>query len=200
MADMQRGWISSTVARWRAWSARRDERGAALVEAALILPTVIFLTFGAIEFGFAFNEQGTVRAASRSAARAASANPTVPAADFEAAAVDAATAVAANLVTGRPTTVWIYQATGSGAPPASCGTGRCAQYNWNGVAFVESGTGNWNPADRRACAGSSDRVGIYVSADHNYLTGFPAIAGEDDIELDAYTVMALEPDPLATGC
>ena len=52
-----------------------DERGAVLVEAAIMIPLVILLTFGAIEMGFAYNEQGTIRAATRTAARAASGRP-----------------------------------------------------------------------------------------------------------------------------
>ena len=74
---MGTGWMG----RWRAARADR-ERGAVLVEAAILIPLVVGLTFGAIEYGFAFNEQGTVRASTRTAARAASAVPLADPVDF----------------------------------------------------------------------------------------------------------------------
>ena len=39
----------------------RDDRGAVLVEAAFILPVVILIVFGIIEFGLAFKDTLTVR-------------------------------------------------------------------------------------------------------------------------------------------
>jgi hypothetical protein len=50
---------------------RADEQGTALVEFALILPILIALLFGVIEFGFAFNSNLEVRSASREGARLA---------------------------------------------------------------------------------------------------------------------------------
>jgi Flp pilus assembly protein TadG len=51
----------------------RDERGAAMVEFALILPLVLMLTFGAIDFGFAFSDAAGIKSATRSGARIGSA-------------------------------------------------------------------------------------------------------------------------------
>jgi TadE-like protein len=50
-----------------------DERGAAMVEFALILPLVLLLTFGAIDFGFAFSDAAGIKSATRSGARIGSA-------------------------------------------------------------------------------------------------------------------------------
>jgi Flp pilus assembly protein TadG len=51
----------------------RDQRGAAMVEFALILPLVLILTFGAIDFGFAFSDAAGIKSATRSGARIGSA-------------------------------------------------------------------------------------------------------------------------------
>lgn len=50
---------------------RRAQRGAALVEAAVVLPLLLALVFGVIDFGFAFNDLIQVRQGSREAARQA---------------------------------------------------------------------------------------------------------------------------------
>ncbi|MGY1610110.1 MULTISPECIES: TadE/TadG family type IV pilus assembly protein [unclassified Geodermatophilus] len=48
----------------------RDERGASVVEFALILPVLLVLVLGIAEFGHAFQVQGTLTAAAREGARA----------------------------------------------------------------------------------------------------------------------------------
>lgn len=55
----------------RAMSMRRtgEERGAAAVEFALVLPILIFLVFGIIEFGFVFNRWLSVTHAAREGVR-----------------------------------------------------------------------------------------------------------------------------------
>jgi len=47
----------------------RDDRGAAAVEFALVLPILVALTFGAIEYGRAYSAQVTVTNAARVAVR-----------------------------------------------------------------------------------------------------------------------------------
>jgi hypothetical protein len=58
---------------WDAVKKRRDERGAAMVEFAIILPLVLLLTFGLIDFGFAFADAAGIKSATRSGARIGSA-------------------------------------------------------------------------------------------------------------------------------
>ena len=48
---------------------RRGQSGASAVEFAIILPLLLVLVFGIIEFGLAFNRQQAFHAASREAAR-----------------------------------------------------------------------------------------------------------------------------------
>ena len=51
--------------------ARRDQEGAAAVEFALLLPLLVLLLFGMIEFGLAFNTRIQATNAAREAARQA---------------------------------------------------------------------------------------------------------------------------------
>jgi Flp pilus assembly pilin Flp len=51
--------------------ARRDQQGAAAVEFALLLPLLVLLLFGMIEFGLAFNSRIQATNAAREAARRA---------------------------------------------------------------------------------------------------------------------------------
>jgi Flp pilus assembly protein TadG len=48
---------------------RQDERGAALVELALVVPILMLLVFGIVEFGTAFNASQSLRQGVREAAR-----------------------------------------------------------------------------------------------------------------------------------
>jgi len=44
----------------------RDQHGAALVEAAIVMPLILLLTFGAIEFGIGFSQKAGIEAIARS--------------------------------------------------------------------------------------------------------------------------------------
>ena len=48
---------------------RTDDRWSALVEAVIIFPLVMLLTFGAIEFGIGFSQKGGLESISRAGAR-----------------------------------------------------------------------------------------------------------------------------------
>ena len=79
---------------FRIGNARRasGERGAVLVETAILIPVVLMITFGLIEFSSAYQSSSTATAASRSAARTASAEALLPTYATDAAAA-AATAL-----------------------------------------------------------------------------------------------------------
>lgn len=55
---------------------RDDERGSVMAEFALVLPVLLFILFGIIEFGIAFNRAQAVEAAAREGARLASLSST----------------------------------------------------------------------------------------------------------------------------
>lgn len=67
---------------------RSTDRGAAAVEAALVLPILLLLVFGIIDFGRMLNAQITVNEAAREAARAVSLGYTPDEVDDVGAALD----------------------------------------------------------------------------------------------------------------
>jgi len=54
--------------RRRGWRGQ-GSRGAALVEAALLLPILVLLTFGAVEYGLIYHDELRITTAARSGAR-----------------------------------------------------------------------------------------------------------------------------------
>lgn len=80
---------------------RRPERGAAAVEFALILPILLTLVFGIIEFGWAFGQQVSLGNAAREAARTMAIHWAEPGAEAEAIeeGLDAAPLVADATIT-----------------------------------------------------------------------------------------------------
>jgi Flp pilus assembly protein TadG len=175
-----------------------NERGAAAVEFALILPVLMLILFGIIEWSLMFKDALTVASATRAGARTASAQPRTPAfADNTALAV-------ARAVTALPNKsieeLWVYKARADGMPDsggfASCTT--CVKFTWDqtGQKFVRKPGTDWDPATQNACAGTSDAVGIYLKVDHQFITAFIAPSRE----LTDHTVMNLEPVPVFQGC
>ena len=57
---------------WRPAASKPRDRGAAAVEFALLLPVVLLLLFGIVDFGLALNAQITITQAAREGARLAS--------------------------------------------------------------------------------------------------------------------------------
>lgn len=66
-----------------------DEHGAVVLEFALLVPVLLMITFGMIDFGYAINRDAMVNNAARDAARAASLDS--PYSDIKAAAVSSLT-------------------------------------------------------------------------------------------------------------
>jgi hypothetical protein len=101
---------------------RRDQRGAAMVEFALILPIVLLLTFGLIDFGFAFADAAGIKSATRSGARIGSALSKQPGQlQSITAAVNAGLG---NSTRAQATEIVVYTASPNGfTPPSSCPQG-----------------------------------------------------------------------------
>lgn len=61
---------------WPVVNDRRSEAGSGMAEFALVLPVLLFILFGIVEFGIAFNRAQAVEAAAREGARLASISST----------------------------------------------------------------------------------------------------------------------------
>jgi hypothetical protein len=155
------------------------ERGQSLVELAIILPVLLLMVGGVVEFGLAFSADLTVEAASREAARSAAAmgnygtqgkcpntlsettvDPTILATvqtGLQHASVD---------MTGVQ--VLIFRANPGGSPTDDVNT-----YKWNGASFVKAG-GNWDSCSRHDgtfAGGQYDQIGVEVDYTYHSRTG-----------------------------
>jgi Flp pilus assembly protein TadG len=183
---------------WGRRGRRRDDRGIAAVEAAIITPIFMLVVIGIIEFGLAFKDQLAVTSAVRAGARIASAEPRIATFATDAAAQVAREGSALDLTDVQA--LWVYQADTSGHPVGAGGTfntcaTNCVTFGWNGSSFVQTG-GSWNATAQNACQGTQDSVGVYLSFKHPGVTQ----VFFDHLGLSSYTVMRFEPIPtMQTG-
>ncbi len=172
------------------------ERGAAMVEFALISPLFFFLLFAGIEMGLMFRAHLAVEDMSRNAARVASIQRNDPNADQ---AILQVIADRADALSGDVQKVIIYSADtlDAGLPAACIGPGdvpitvlnTCNAYGTEyedvpGDATLLQ-TGGLEAADRAQW----QNLGIYIEYEHQYVTGFL-----DTIVLRTTTVEVVELD------
>jgi hypothetical protein len=186
---------------------RGGEQGSVIVEAAIILPILILLIFGAIEFGIAFRDSAQVSASTRAGARIGSTLTDAPDAcapgdsgcvAFLDSIKDAVSDSLSDLTSAKPETLWIYRAGSKGNPvdgPNSCVT-HCSTYTWNDASqtWVAQASGNpWLRSARvaDACVNKLPAVAIRVTARQEAFTGLFG-----NRTLTHKTAMRLEPvDP-----
>lgn len=172
---------------------RRSERGGTLVEAAIIVPLLMLLTFGGIEYGIGFGQKGALESATRAGARKAAtltADPDI--------ALDTLPSVNAALdSTAVPELVrlWIYRRNGSFDPE----TGGCAT---DCVTFTPTGgdprhfdaataSGSWPlTSGRDGCSQNADRVSVKILGRFHFLTG---LVGKGTIDLRSSSTLQFEP-------
>jgi hypothetical protein len=97
--------------------------------------------------------------------------------------------------------LWVYKANAKGYPGTATNTSwtcttNCVKFKWvdskDQFRYV---SGTWTSSTVNACANNSpDAVGIYMKADHKFLTGFFT----RDVEIDDHSVFAFEPLPTLT--
>jgi hypothetical protein len=178
-----------------------DDRGAAMVEMAILMPLLILLIIGVFEFGAAFKDFLTTSNAVRDGTRILSARGTDPEADCVAllAAVDAL-----SLATrfDHLVSVEIFKADDSGDPiPGSINTYTYGFGDPTDCSDEAPNCGGWNcviqypPADRQVLVGDTqpplDLVGMRIVYTHDWMTGFPPFSGS--ITIDEQTISRLEP-------
>lgn len=175
---------------------RELQRGATLVEAALVLPIILLLTISLLELGLAFREFLTLSFTAREAARvgALAGNDVEADCHIIGSIVEAfgpgdlgdveIEIFKADEDSGEPVVgdinTWSLKAGGN---PSLCDTA-----NWD---IVET----WPSGDRKVTVGpttSLDILGVTVSTTHGWVTGFPPWRGSIDIARTA--LQRLEPE------
>ena len=200
VGDTWHGWLGHRVRRAPepAIAARKRERGAVLVEAALLTPILLLLVFGTMEMGYAFYGKLTVSHMSVAGARAASGGANDVLSDYNTlqAVKDAATGYADSDIS----LVVIYRAASSDdRVPSACLTASvansssvrgCNRYTGASLSLASSQFGCvgppgpttkddnfWCPTARKTALladagnGPPDYVGVYVKAVHHNLFG-----------------------------
>lgn len=168
-----------------------DDRGAAVIEAALLVPILMLLLFGVMEWGLVMRDMLSITESARVGARTASALPRQT--DFTATTVAAIGQAGSALPKSQLVQILVYKANDEGFPgPDGATTMTCAghestcdRYVWDAGsnAFVLSPASEpWNPrsgvgtaGNVNACpagqGGPPDSVGVYVEAIHPWVTG-----------------------------
>jgi Flp pilus assembly protein TadG len=173
-----------------------------LVETAIVLPVIMLLLFGVIEYSSAYNDSSVVADATRQGGRVAStlggqlsASGTTP---VNQQVTDTVASALKALPADAPKTLWIYEANNNGFPLPStqtsmgtCST-NCFRYTWNSTS--KSWTyvaGSWAVSAQQVCTPPLDQVGIWVKIDHAFVTGLFGAT----LNLDDHAVFRFEPSP-----
>ena len=189
----------------------RSERGASLVEFAIVLPVLVTLLLGTIELGFMMRAKHAVVTAARGSARAAANQGDERLADY--AAIDSVLSVVQAQSNVELVSVSVFKPTTSGEIPAGCSTssvnGLCNFYNEATLASIMAITsdagrqtlfsptcGNtidssWCPTTRDAKQkGGLDGLGVRVVFRRD---GFTGLFGNDQL-ITSESITRLEPE------
>jgi hypothetical protein len=190
---------------------RRDNRGATLVEAAIVMLPLCLIVFGIIEFGLIFKDTLSISNATRTAARTASADPNASPTNLLSETVQAAKTGGTAVQFNDGDTMCIYEVRTGGSTPIhangvdySCGDSNSILYTWSGGSwngptatniFASFGTPPQPGPD--VCLGDSqyDSIGVAMVVHHHSITGFYG-----SIALKEHTVMRLEPQESQSTC
>jgi Flp pilus assembly protein TadG len=186
--------ISRLVRRARS---QRGERGAVVLEFAIILPLLITITFGIVEFSDAFHDSAITSDAARAGGRVGSALATNPA--YTTSIVDAVNAALSTLPADSPQELWIYKANVNGYPGAGTSFSSCAanciRYLWNtNTKSFDAGAplgGGWPASTHQVCTQPFDELGVYVKINHKFVTGLFGA----NVTLTDHSVFRFEPVP-----
>lgn len=176
----------------------RRQNGATLVEFALVMPLLLLIFIGIMEFGMSFYDFLTVEQSAREGVRTGAFTGTAPDADCQVISsmvaflpggflerVDRFEIFRANQdgsQVASDTNVWMYD----GGDPVD----PCAPPAVNRWTVSE----NWPATARQTAAGSQplDIIGVRVRMVHSWITGFPPFRG--DYTIDESTILRMEPE------
>jgi len=180
------------------------ERGASLLEFALVAPILLLLTFGTFEFGMLFKDYLSVANTTRAAARVGSATGSGADSDYQ---ILQAVKAAATALPGGATPIQqisIYRAASTGGGPTStCQTtssvsDKCNTYTATALSQPASKFGcgagaidtAWCPTTREdSQAIGPDYIGVWVKTTHGFVT---KLFGTSKVITDS-VVMRIEP-------
>jgi hypothetical protein len=175
----------------------RGEVGAVVVEFAIILPLLVTITFGIIEYSDAYHDSAIAADAVRAGGRVGSALATQT--GYTTSIVDAVNSALSTLPADSPQELWIYKANGNGYPGSGTGFSSCAanciKYVWNSDtrAFNAAAPqgGGWPASTHQVCTEPFDELGVYVKINHSFVTGLFG----SSITLTDHSVFRFEPVP-----
>ncbi|HEX6947530.1 MAG TPA: TadE/TadG family type IV pilus assembly protein [Acidimicrobiia bacterium] len=180
-------------------SLRREERGATLVEFALIFTLLLMLALGAYEYGVALRDWQSVTIATREGARVAASAANYQEADC--AILEATAGALQSFRKGNINFVTIYKSdengTFPGAGPLAAvykpkGTGDVALPNCPDWTYVSGGE-NWEFDERLNSSGDPFWIGVRLDYSHSWQTNFLWWSGTVSWQDDA--VFRIEPPP-----
>lgn len=174
----------------------RSERGAALVETAMVLPLILTVAIGMAEVGFAMVSQMTGANAVRAGARVAAAgrdNSTV-----ELATIRSVEQAMCSLDHGELLLIEVYKADADGEPVNAntllneyTPTGPLVCDSSNSTALSCTNGCPWPPSARSDSVASLDDIGVRVTYTHEWIASYvfqtPATWSDS-------TVMRIDPD------
>ncbi len=175
------------------------ERGAVVLEFVIVLPLLLALTFGIIEYSSAYHDSAIVADATRAGGRVGSAMAQNP--GYATSIVQAVDSALASVPSDAPQELWIYKANANGYPGAgnnfsSCGS-NCIRYVWNSSAKAFDTTnpsgGGWPASSQQVCTQPFDELGVFLKMKHNFVTGLFGTS----LTLTNHSVFRLEPVPSA---
>ena len=200
---------------------RRRQRGQSLVEFALVLPVLLFMTLGVVEMGFAIAHNSTMVTATRQAARVGSqqvnGSPTRKQPDNTPAGIAAAANVDPLIIgaiegvllsPGSPTTlsevveIDIFQATDSGGVSGGnlnkwipgAGPVLPGSSPATNLHFTPASS-PWDPKTRTGAA-TAQNIGVRIIYKYNMITPLGNLLsafGSGTITMTDQTIMAMEP-------
>jgi Flp pilus assembly protein TadG len=182
---------------------RRTERGAALVELALVVPILVMLVVGIAEFGFGYRDRLTVQTATRTGARVGSNLGDDAQTDYN--ILQGVKSAMGSIAVANIDKIIVYKSTtADGAVPAAClagssVTGSCNVYAASALSAASTSFGcgsgaldtSWCPTTRSVDQGAGlDYLGVYIQVRHNFISGF---LGSRTVTLKDKAVLRLEP-------
>jgi hypothetical protein len=160
------------------------QRGAALVEMAIVIPLLMMIVFGIVNYGLLFKDNLTIQSAARSGARVGAQQASNASADWQ--IVRTVEAAVAKLGNKETLQVIVFKADdANGDVPEACVTGGtgipgvCNVYGEADLAMDEAtfvapanvAAHQWEPTTRNATTAAADYLGVWIKVRHDDITG-----------------------------